>query len=303
MPASSSATAEHIKNVNTRYHDAAADSYDAKWGIDFGDVGQAQVRRKLAKALGREPKRFGSALEIGCGTGYFGLNLLQLGTIGSLTATDISQGMLASMRDSADRLGLEVETHATEAESLPFEDESFDLVFGHAILHHIPDLRRAFSEFARVLRPGGMVAFCGEPSRYGDRIAAVPKRAGLLFAPVWRAALRAAPAGNGSDCGHDHGLEPEVDVHSFAPTQLTDLVEGEGFGEARIRGEELLANAWGWTLRTLEASAQPEDVPLGWRLFAFRSYMALQRVDTSLLEPRLPPQLFYNLVLSARKPA
>jgi hypothetical protein len=148
-----------------------------------------------------------------------------------------------------------------------------------------------------------MVAFCGEPSRYGDRIAAVPKRAGLLFAPVWRAALRAAPAGNGPDCGHDHRLEPEVDVHSFAPTQLTDLVEGQGFGEARIRGEELLANAWGWTLRTLEASAQPEDVPLGWRLFAFRSYMALQRVDTSLLEPRLPPQLFYNLVLSARKPA
>ena len=38
-----------------------------------------------------------------------------------------------------------------------------------------------------------------------------------------------------------------------------------------------------------------------WRRFAFRSYLALQRVDESVLEPRLPPQLFYNLVLSARK--
>ena len=52
MPASPTATAEHIKDVNTRYHDAAADEYDAKWGIDFGTTGQEQVRQKLAKALG-----------------------------------------------------------------------------------------------------------------------------------------------------------------------------------------------------------------------------------------------------------
>ena len=75
------------------------------------------------------------------------------------------------------------------------------------------------------------------------------------------------------------------------------------FGGVRIRGEELVANAYGWLLRTLEASAEPADVPYGWRHFAYRSYMALQRVDTRLLEPRLPPELFYNLVLSARKPS
>jgi hypothetical protein len=42
-------------------------------------------------------------------------------------------------------------------------------------------------------------------------------------------------------------------------------------------------------------------VPDRWRELAFRGYIALQRVDTSLLEPRLPPALFYNLVLSARR--
>ena len=52
MPASPTATPEHIKDVNTRYHDAAADEYDAKWGIDFGATGQEQVRLKLVKALG-----------------------------------------------------------------------------------------------------------------------------------------------------------------------------------------------------------------------------------------------------------
>jgi hypothetical protein len=40
-----------------------------------------------------------------------------------------------------------------------------------------------------------------------------------------------------------------------------------------------------------------------WRVFAFRTYMALQRLDGALLEPRLPPELFYNLVLSACKPS
>lgn len=302
MPAARTATPEHIKDVNTRYHDAAATSYDAKWGIDFGEIGQGQVQAKLAKALGRAPERFGDALEIGAGTGYFGLNLLQIGAIERLTATDISPGMLSSLEASAERLGLEVRTAATEAGALPFEDASFDLVFGHAILHHIPDLPRAFSEFRRVLRAGGFVAFCGEPSRYGDRIAAVPKRAGLALAPAWRAAMRAAAAGPGEADGGGHELEPEVDVHAFSPGDLRELLSGAGFAEPRVRGEELLANAWGWTLRSLEATAQPDQVPMRWRRFAFRSYIALQRIDTALLEPRLPPQLFYNLVLSARSP-
>ena len=67
--------------------------------------------------------------------------------------------------------------------------------------------------------------------------------------------------------------------------------------------KELLANIYGWVLRSLESTAEPDDVPMRWRNFAFRSYLTLQRVDTSLLEPRLPASLFYNLVLSARKPA
>ena len=306
MPAAPTASPERIKDANTRYHDAAADEYDAKWGIDYGDVGRRQVRAKLSKALGAIPERpFGDALEIGAGTGYFTLNLLALGLIERATTTDISPGMLATLRASGDRLGLEVETVRTEAEALPFADRSFDLVYGHAILHHIPDLDRAFAEFERVLRPGGTLAFCGEPSRYGDRIAALPKRAGLLAAPAWRRLVGASPAdwitGQPGEDGHE--LESEVDVHAFSPAQLRELAGAAGFEDVRLRGEELVANAYGWLLRTLEATAEPAEVPFGWRQFAYRSYIALQRLDTELLEPRLPPELFYNLVLSARKPA
>jgi ubiquinone/menaquinone biosynthesis C-methylase UbiE len=304
MPASPTATPEHIKDVNTRYHDAAAHEYDAKWGIDFGATGQRQVRLKLSKALGGlDGERFGDGLEIGSGTGYFSLNLLQMGVIERLTATDISPGMLERLSVTAEELGLEAETAVTEAERLPFDDESFDLVFGHAVLHHIPDVERAFAEFRRVLRPGGAVAFCGEPSRYGDRLAAAPKRAGVLAAPAWRrlvgASARRVPEAERS---HGHALEGEVDVHAFAPTDLRRLLREGGFERRRVGGEELLANAWGWGLRTVEASAEPDSVSWSWRRFAFNSYIALQKVDTRLLEPRLPAELFYNLLLSGRKP-
>jgi ubiquinone/menaquinone biosynthesis C-methylase UbiE len=305
MPASPTATPEHIKDVNTRYHDAAAHEYDAKWGIDFGDTGQEQVRQKLVKALGgRDGQSFGAGLEIGSGTGYFSLNLLQLGAIESLTATDISAGMLKRLEQTAEGLGLKVETAQTEAEELPFADESFDLVFGHAVLHHIPDLDRAFAEFRRVLRPGGAIAFAGEPSRYGDRLAALPKQAGLLVAPVWRRLVRAQPrAVAEAEQSEGHSLEGEVDVHAFAPADLRRLLRDAGFEDRHVGGEELLANAWGWGLRTVEASAEPESVSWKWRNFAFRSYIALQKVDSRLLEPHLPAELFYNLLVSGRKPA
>src|SRR6202167_362011 len=151
-------TAEEIRDVNTRYHDVAADHYDAKWGIDFGELGSEQVLGKVRKALGEDaPTHFPRALEIGAGTGYFTLNMLRAGLIGQATCSDISPGMLSTLQANAKRVGLKVKTKPADAERLPFADGSFDLVFGHAVLHHIPDLERACGEFARVLAPGGTI--------------------------------------------------------------------------------------------------------------------------------------------------
>src|SRR5215207_4213984 len=179
------ATTEEILEVNRRYHDVAAVGYDSKWGVDFGAVGRAQVLGKVEKLLGRRPGPFARSVEIGSGTGYFTLNLMQDGVIRTATCSDISPGMLQTLERNAQELGLEVETAACDASALPFEDESFDLVLGHAVLHHLPDLDRAFAEFHRVLAPGGTLFFAGEPSRHGDRIAAVPKRAAVRLAPTW----------------------------------------------------------------------------------------------------------------------
>jgi methylase of polypeptide subunit release factors len=93
-----------ILDANVRYHDLAAHSYDAKWGIDYGPKGRVQVMRKLRKALGERPQPLVRGLEIGAGTGYFSLNLLRAGLLEEAVATDVSD--LAAVRASAERLGL-----------------------------------------------------------------------------------------------------------------------------------------------------------------------------------------------------
>jgi len=324
------ASPDAIRDVNTRYHDAAAPEYDAKWGIDFGDIGARQVLGKIRKALGGLP-RFERGLEIGAGTGYFSINLLREDVIGHATCTDISPGMLETCAANGERLGLasRLATNVCDAERLPFEDASFDLVVGHAVLHHLPDLDQAFREFNRVLKPGGTLVFAGEPSRQGDKIAAVPKRVALRAAPLWRRVMRARPAVHGHDHHHDHhdtaeqsygtgvqigsnghhggpeghALESFVDVHAFLPGDLGGFATRAGFVGVDVRGEELLANWFGWANRTLESTAAPDSVPWMWRQYAFRGYLAFQAVDRALLEGRLPAGVFYNLIVSARKPA
>ena len=166
-------------------------------------------------------------------------------------------------------------------------------MLGHAVLHHLPNLRRAFAEFHRVLRPGGRIVFAGEPSRVGDRIAALPKRGAHALAPAWRRLMRASPAPPPAERRDrrpdvDHELEQCVDIHAFAPGDLTRHARRAGFREVVVRGEELTANWFGWFNRGLEASADPDDVPMLWRQYAFHGYLIFQRLDETLLEPAAP---------------
>src|ERR1700754_3223820 len=101
-------TEHEILDVNRRYHDVAADSYDSKWGISCGEIGHQQVLGKVTKLLGPTPGPFAHSLEIGSGTGYFSLNLLQTGIVEEATCTDISPGMLATLERNAAALGLDV---------------------------------------------------------------------------------------------------------------------------------------------------------------------------------------------------
>jgi ubiquinone/menaquinone biosynthesis C-methylase UbiE len=166
MPAP--ATAHEILDVNRRYHDVAAHDYDGKWGISFEDGGRTQVLGKLTKLLGAQPGPFASALEIGAGTGYFTLNLMQAGVVRAATCTDISPGMLETLEANAERLGLDVGTAVCDAAELPFEDESFDLVIADYVLEHVnhDDAPEVAADIMRVLRPGAWLA-ARTPNKWG----------------------------------------------------------------------------------------------------------------------------------------
>jgi len=116
---------------------------------------------------------------------------------------------------------------------------------------------------------------------------------------------RLARGHDGDGNGHpdDHALEASVDVHAFTPEELAAFARGARFGDVRVRGEELLANWFGWANRTFEASADPESIPWAWRQYAYRGYLLLQLLDNRLLEPRFPARIFYNLMITGAKPA
>jgi ubiquinone/menaquinone biosynthesis C-methylase UbiE len=127
---------------NRDYYDQFSQRYDTPrsrgyhWMID---TLQTEVVQPLAE--GRD------VLEVGCGTGLLMERLR--GRCVSLTGLDISPGMAARARKRGH--------HVTvgSADSLPFEDESFDLVYSFKVLAHIEPIEKALAEISRVLRPGG----------------------------------------------------------------------------------------------------------------------------------------------------
>ena len=159
------------KRANVLYHDWEAGSYDEKWSISYDERCIAYARDRFTAIAGDRGWPYPRALEIGSGTGFFLLNLMQAGVAGRGSVTDISPGMVEVALRNARELGLAVDGRVADAETIPYEDGSFDLVVGHAVLHHIPDVELALREALRVLRPGGRFVFAGEPTRYGDVVA------------------------------------------------------------------------------------------------------------------------------------
>lgn len=131
-----------MRKDNRSYYDEFA-----RWYEKERHHGYHRLIDDLQVDLLQEHIRGKDVLEVGCGTGLLLERVAQVAR--SAKGIDLSPGMLEQARQR----GLDVmEGCATE---LPFEAESFDVVYSFKVLAHVEDIETALAECARVVRPGG----------------------------------------------------------------------------------------------------------------------------------------------------
>ncbi len=146
---------DHVAH-NRAFWDADSDAYQAAHGAEL-------TREPLAWGAYRRPEaelhilgdvRGRDVLELGCGAAQWSIALAGLGA--SVVGIDVSTAQLRHARTGASALPLVL----GDGETLPFADAAFDVVFcDHGALSFC-EPERIVGECARVLRPGGLLAFC-----------------------------------------------------------------------------------------------------------------------------------------------
>lgn len=296
------------KLANVVYHDWEATTYDDKWSISYDERCIDYARDLFDQTLaGARWSTVDSALEVGGGTGFFLLNLMQSGVARRGTVTDISAGMVAQAVRNGRELGLDVTGNVADVEALPFEDGEFDLVVGHAFLHHIPDIDAALREIMRVLKPGARFMICGEPTRKGDFVARRLSRA-TWWAAQQAAAVPVLPSSWARSraeletSSREAALEAIVDLHTFDPDRLAAACMRAGAVDVVTTTQELTAAWFGWPVRTFEAAVRPGVLGWGWANFAYRSWQRLNALDRMVMSKIVPADLFYNVCVTGVRP-
>jgi SAM-dependent methyltransferase len=113
--------------------------------------------RPFSSLIPLEELRGKNVLEIGCGTGVHTKLLAQSGA--QVAAVDLTPTAVELTMRRLELAGLSADVREADAESLPFADTSFDFVWSWGVIHHSSDTNRVIAEIARVLRPGGRLAF------------------------------------------------------------------------------------------------------------------------------------------------
>ena len=310
------ATAEQVeaarhdsKLAQVLYHDWEAENYDDKWSISYDKRCVDYARDLFDATVPAEELRdlpYDRALELGCGSGFFLLNLIQAGVARRGSVTDLAPGMVKVAIRNGESLGLQIDGRVADAEGIPYDDNTFDLVVGHAVLHHIPDVELSLREVVRVLRPGGRFVFAGEPTNVGNGYART------LSTLTWRAVTNVTrlpgltgwrrPQAELDESSRAAALEAIVDLHTFDPSDLERMSVDAGAVEVRTATTEFTAAMLGWPLRTFEAAVPAGRLGWNWAKFAFAGWVTLGWVDANLLSHVVPRAWYYNVMVTGVKP-
>ena len=120
-----------------------ADGWDCKWADE--------LIRNFPKAEGRTLK----VLDIGTGPGFYAIILASRGY--DVTAVDLSEGMIEQAKHNAGSLAEKIRFFKMDAQELSFPDNEFDVIVTRNLTWNLPDPVKAYGEWRRVLRDGGVM--------------------------------------------------------------------------------------------------------------------------------------------------
>lgn len=138
---------------------------------DFGIVRRNEIRDGVSARWGAEldsllPGSGLRILDVGTGTGYFAVLLGAKGH--DVIGIDLTPAMIDEAKALAGDLGVSAEFEVMDAQSLGFPDEFFDAVVTRNLTWTLPAPERAYAEWLRVLKPGGMLL--NFDASYGDNV-------------------------------------------------------------------------------------------------------------------------------------
>ena len=144
---------------NNEYWDERAQSYSDVNKEELAGDSRASWKAVLRSTIGKHtPGRVPEDIRIldaGTGPGFFAIILTELGY--DVTAVDMSAGMLAEAASNAGGLEERIDFRIMDAADLEFEDASFDVVVSRNLTWNLPDPDKAYREWRRVLKPGGLL--------------------------------------------------------------------------------------------------------------------------------------------------